>query len=110
MLAANRVMHTQSESRCRMIKMVDVDAMGRFAQSLTEACLPTEHEKWFVIMSFGLGILKESPEFLMHLIVMRAEVECQLNQPSGERFPTLGEMVVKFIDELGLELQEKKST
>lgn len=83
---------------------------GRFAESLVREC-PVGidgHEKWLSIMRFGLGTLQKSPAFLLHLIVMRAELEYS-QQSSTDKFLLLGETAAKLADELGLQLVEVKN-
>lgn len=84
--------------------MSDLSNQQHFAKSLLAECEPTSkgHEKWLAIMRFGMGTLKQSPPFLLCLVVERA-YQCFAFQKDEPRL-SLGEFTAKIAYELDLEL------
>ena len=78
-----------------------------FAIALTRQCKPEEREKWTSIMAFGMGTLLKSPEFLMELIVDRAQVEHTAKVHGGAR--TLGETAAFIAKDLGLAVARREA-
>jgi hypothetical protein len=93
------------------IAVVDADAatvQQEFAKSLLAECdVSTEgHRKWLSIMRFGMSTLKQSPQFLMCLIVERA-YQCSAFLNEGHRL-SVGELAAKIAYELDVQLTDKR--